>query len=299
MFKKVIPFNYIIGIQGGVLMNLSDNFEQICAEYSENRNIMFDMDGDPEDNYDCVDTCIVWSGITFYGIPFGLSEKQLDNIYNGDYRAAVKIGKIFGCLILCKQMIDKSNDPLETCDDSNGNLEYTISALSDESGPLNWESGDPAQDVYYIHELKMEPEYDYAPLKSKILKELPYLILSFFHAAPNIIAFYPSPMEYTPDPLQEEREQLLRGIAADKIDSSLGKITGEKSDNEINGNIVKFSDAYKFSEDEIKFVMGRRYSGSSYPEDAKNKDEYSFYEANGFEEMGDSRLLYKCLDKDY
>jgi len=44
--------------------------------------------------------------------------------------------------------------------------------------------------------------------------------------------------------------------------------------------------------------MVRRHSGSSYPEEAKNKDEYAFFEANGFEEVGDSRLLYKCIWRD-
>jgi hypothetical protein len=116
-----------------------------------------------------------------------LSDNQLGNIDNGDYLNAVKIGKLFGCLVLCKQMIKEDNDPLEVCDDSDGDLEYTISALRDEGGPLNLEHGNPDQDVYYIHELQMESGYEYDPLKSKILEELPGLILSFLHVAPDIL----------------------------------------------------------------------------------------------------------------
>lgn len=49
----------------------------------------------------------------------------------------------------------------------------------------------------------------------------------------------------------------------------------------------------RLDEDELKLIMGRRHSGSSYPEEAKDCKEYAFYESNGFEEAGNSRLLYK------
>ncbi|ADY55587.1 hypothetical protein Sgly_1273 [Syntrophobotulus glycolicus DSM 8271] len=52
-----------------------------------------------------------------------------------------------------------------------------------------------------------------------------------------------------------------------------------------------------FSKDELNFIMRRRYSGSSYPEDAKDKKEYAFYKANGVEEAGVNRLLYKYVGR--
>jgi hypothetical protein len=190
-------------------------------------------------------------------------------------------------------MIEEGYDPLEVCDASDGDLEYTISALSDEDGPLNMETGDPEQDVFYIHELQMESGNDDAPLKGRILDELPGLIFSFLHIAPDILAFYPAPLEYTPDPAEEERYQILQNIAAQKIDSAIGAIIGEQPAEQPGGNVLKFADAYRFSEDELKFVTRRRYSGSSYPDEAKDLKEYAFYQANGFEEVGNSRLLYK------
>lgn len=42
-------------------------------------------------------------------------------------------------------------------------------------------------------------------------------------------------------------------------------------------------------------VMGRRNSDSGYPENLKNRDEWDIFERAGFEEAGDSRLLYKLL----
>lgn len=272
---------------------MSENikFKSICADYSVKNSIIFDIDDDYNYNYDCVDTCLIWNCINFYGIPFGLSDNQIEGIYDGDYQEVVKIGKMRGCLILCKQMIEEGWDPLEVCDESSGDLEYTISALSDEDGPLNMETGDPEQNVFYIHELQIEAEYDDELLKGRIIDELPGLIFSFLHVAPDILAFYPAPLEYTPDPVVEERYQILQDIAAQKIDSVIDSISKKQH----GSNVFQFADAYRFSEDELKFVTRRRYSGSSYPDEAKDLKEYSFYQANGFEEAGNSRLLYKFV----
>lgn len=270
-------------------------FESIYADYSDKNSLIFELGDSYYDNYDCVDTCLIWSHITFYGVPFGFSDDQINSLFNRDYREVVKIGELHGCLIMCKQIIEEDDDPLEVCDASDGDLEYTISALSDEDGPLNMETGDPEQDVFYIHEFQMESEYDDASLKSRILDELPGLILSFLHIAPDILAFYPAPLEYTPDPAEQERYQKLQHIAKQKMDSALGAIIGEQPAKQPSSNVLKFGDAYQFTEDELKFVTRRRYSGSSYPDEAKDPKEYAFYQENGFEEAGNSRLLYKIL----
>lgn len=270
-------------------------FQAICAAYSCDDNHIIDFESDYDD-YDCHDTCVVWNNIIFYGIPFDILDDNMGSIYEGDYKDAVKIGELFGCLILCRQIIDENEEPLIICDDIDGDLEYTISALSDD-GPLNPEQGDPYQDVYYIHELKMKEGYDEVPLKSRIINDLPQLILKFCHVLPDILAFYSSPLEYTRDPDKEARYKALQHIHSQKISSVFEEIIGEKQKGK-EDNIVKFGDSYRFTEDEVNMVMGRRHSGSSYPEEAKNMDEYAFYEANGFEEAGDSRLLYKCVWRD-
>ncbi len=270
-------------------------FHSICADYSCNNNHVFDIESDYDD-YHCHDTCVVWNYLTFYGVPFDLLDDKMSSIYEGDYGDAVKIGELFGCLILCRQIIDEGEDPLIICDDIDADLEYTISALSDEDGPLDPENGDPYQDVYYIHQLRMESDYDDVLLKSRIIKELPRLIFKFSHVVPDILAFYSAPLEYTRDPDKEARYEALQSIHSQKISSIFDGIMGEKQKEK--DNIVKFGDAYRFTDDEINIVMGRRHSDSAYPEEAKNKDEYAFYEANGFEEVGNSRLLCKYVGRD-
>ena len=273
-------------------MNKKAKFQSICADYSDRKSHIFFMDGDYPDN-DCADNCVIWNNITFYGIPFGLSEDQMTRIDESDYRDAIKIGEMHGCLILCKQILDDGCDPLETCDDVDGDLEYTISALSDEAGPLNEKTGEAYQDIYYIDALEMETGYDDESIKSKIIAELPSLIRDFFHVVPDLLAFYPSPLEYTLEPNVEEKYQILGDLAAQKVDLALGTVMADKPKEQESSNILAFAGAYEFSEDELNMVMRIRNSSSSYPEEVEDKEEYAFYESNGFEEAGESRLLYK------
>lgn len=40
---------------------MSENikFQSICADYSDKNSLIFDIDDDYNDNYDCVDTCLL------------------------------------------------------------------------------------------------------------------------------------------------------------------------------------------------------------------------------------------------
>lgn len=196
-------------------------------------------------------------------------------------------------------MLSEGENPWVICDDLDADFEYTISALMDEGGPLNSEDGDPEQDIYYIREFEMVPDYNDIKLKSKIIHELPNFIFTFLHVNPELLAFYPAPLEYPPDENLEARYQALNSIRAQKIETAFGSIISGDSKKKSNDNVANFGDAYQFTEDEFNMVMGRRHSESSYPEEAKDRKEYEFYEANEFEEVGDSRLLYKYIGDDF
>lgn len=281
-------------------MNKKIKIKSICADCSGLNNNIFDVSSDCN-IYDYSDACIFWDIITFYGIPFDFEDEEISDFYEGDYTEGVKIGKLTGCMIMCKQMIDQGYDPLITCDDVDGDLEYTISALSDIGGPLNVESGEPYQDVYYIDELYMDPNYDEETLKSRIIEEIPRIVASLFHTFPDILAYYPAPLEYEPDPGKEARYSALQNIAIQKLDNTISEMFTDsiESEREDAKNILKFGDLYQFSDDELKMVMRRRNSESSYPAEARDKKEYNFYEKNGFKEVGDSRLLYKDVTNSY
>ena len=276
-------------------MDKKIEFESISASCSFDNNYLFNLSNE-HSYYDCTDSCVIWNNITFYGIPFNLTDEQMDNIYDGDYHDAIKIGELFGCMILCKHILNEGYDPVEICDNVAGDLEYAMSALSDIEGPLNSDNGEPYQDVYYIHELNMLPSYDDKLLKNKIIDELPKIIISLLHVSPEIIAYYPSPLEYERDPDELARKKALNLFAAQKIEAATKRMNLNNDDISEDNKIINFGDRYPFSDDEINIIMGRRHSGSSYPEEVKDKSKFAFYEANGFIEAGDSRLLYRYTD---
>ncbi len=268
------------------------NFEYICAHRSHLANYLFSLDNDYAD---CHNSCTIWDTITFYGVPLDLSDEDISSIQDGDYTNAIKIGSMQGCLILCRQMLVEDQDPWQICDDDNGDLEGTISALKRPGCPLNEEDGDPWQDVYYIHKWTMEKGYNSAPLKGEILDRLPNIILMLFHVKPDILAYYPTPLKYTPDPALEARLQALENISVQKINAYFDSLLGstDSESNPSKSNIRSFGVAYKLSESEQNELIKRIEAGGAYPKNAKRKKEFSFFESHGFMEAGNSRLLYK------
>lgn len=275
------------------------NFKYICAHRSKSAHYLFRVDAEYED-YDCHSSCIIWDTITLYGVPHDLSDEALSNVFDGKYADAIEIGSMYGCLILCKQMLTEGEDPWLICDDEDGDLEYTISALKDPECPLNEDDGNPWQDVYYIHEWNMKRGYKSAALKSEILDRLPNIILMLFNVKPDILVYYPAPLKYKPDPNEEARHKALQNIGMQKLEAAFSFLT-DKSNNsesgELKNNIRNFGVYYKLNENEFNYLARRRQVGISYPESAKRKSEFSFFESNGFVEAGNSRLLYKISDQ--
>jgi len=249
--------------------------ESICADYSKSKNHVFDIHGDFRD-YDCHSTCVVWNHMTFYGIPFDLLDDRMEGIYQGDYREAVKIGELFGCLILCRQMQDEGEDPLVICEDIDDELGCVISALSDEEdGPLSLENGNSYQNVYYIHELTMEEDYDEKHLEARIVNELSGLVLTFCHVVPDILAFYPSLLEYAPDQdngvIEQETPGPVPGPSI-SFDPIFGQVlTLDKRDPDLTR------------------------SAASYSEGLADSGGYEVFVNNGFKEVGDSGVLFKYV----
>lgn len=194
-------------------------FEFICADCAHADNVLFTLNDDYERFHECVDDCLVWCDIVFYGIPVGLTDDQMEEIYERNYRHAVRIGRLTGCLILARDLLEMDEDPLMACDAADADLGYIMAALTDTDGPLNEETGDFYQDVFYLHDLEIGKKYGDL-YKGKILDDLPNLIFSFLHVVPDVFAFYPAPLRCAKDP-QGEGNELLPSIVAKK-----GQVSG-------------------------------------------------------------------------
>ena len=100
-----------------------------------------------------------------------------------------KIGTVSGHLILTSQIIQDGWDPVSICDDITEDLKYVMATMSSPSGPLYQYSALSDENVLYIHEIKMEPDYETPELKGRVLRELPWLCMRFMHVRPEVIAY--------------------------------------------------------------------------------------------------------------
>ena len=136
-------------------------------------------------------------------------------------------------------------------------------------------------------------------LEKRILEELPYLIKDFMHVAPDILAYYPPPMKAERESQEEAHRLALRAFAINQVARRLGVLLVlDGKERKTDEKILTFTGDYHFTEDEVKMVLGRRYSGSAYSEERKNRAEWRLFEDLGFQEAGDSRLLYKSLGRE-
>ena len=265
-------------------------FELIIASSTQKKDYIFEASEFSGDGFDCHTSYIIPISITYKGVPANLTDEELDEMFSGNVKKYPIIATMDAWLILCKQIIDEGENPYVICDDTSGDLEYVMSALSEGKGPLNKENGNPYQNLLYIHELFVEKEYRRQGLGSRILSELPYTIANNFYNKPEIIAYFVAPTSYDwKDENQLVRENAVRYIANDRVSHYFDNILDKKSDDD---NIINFSSYYPLTDDDINMYIGRRHSGSSYPEELKNPVFLTFYEANGFIEAGNSRVYY-------
>ena len=114
---------------------------------------------------------------------------QKESLCSEQATAKHKIGTVSGHLILTRQLLHDGCDPVSICDDINADLRYVITVLYGPSGPLN-KYGEPEDgQILYIHEIKMESDYETPELKSRVIRELPWLCMRFMLIRPGIIVY--------------------------------------------------------------------------------------------------------------
>lgn len=274
------------------------SFSQVFAESNDDHHHMFSLED--EGDQEIHDTCVLQSQIDFFGVDEDADEDFYEKIYVDDRSDLTKIGSVNGTLILYKEIEALGEDPLAICDDLDGDLEFTISALREKKGPLSIKKDSANNNVFYIRDFVMMEEFAHdQKLKSKILQQLPEVIFALLHARPGILAYIPE-MPRSPEQIKRDEErarafELVDINAEDYIPFSnpYDFISDEHSED--RQNPFDFGRVTRYSEDEINEMMGRRTDKVPYPEELKNREEFDFFEANGFMEAGETRLLYKKL----
>ena len=201
--------------------------------------------------------------IEYYG------ERQLDGEDSTAY-----IGCVSGWLVSGDQLGYRP----EMCDDTDAELGFVVSAMSEDNGLLEM---DPYRSFFYIHELKMEDEYNTNKLKLKILQNLAETVLTLYHIYPSLIIVYPEPLFRIKTGIEQIKDDFAVFAAKEMLD-----------------DITQSSDEISLSLDEEQFcyLMGQRKPHESYPEEAKNRKLWTLYQNAGFEEHSDTRVLFYNTD---
>lgn len=230
--------------------------------------------------FDCDDyesNVIFPCNIDIYGIPSDIDEEII--MYD-DSECALKIGNISGYMILAKDIEDRGIDIHDLCGSIDADLEFVCSALQEGGGPAEKEEIFYDYNMFYIHEIEIDSKYMTKELFSKIVSELPEILLYHYHVCPEMLIYYPVPLEY--DRCMDELQQRIAEAA---LSESLKHLYGDDETDDDTPHLV-------MSPDQLNRAMGKRVQGESYPESAKDKPLWEMYESNGFKEWLNTRVLY-------
>lgn len=284
---------------------MKTDIQEIFASYEDQNCVYFPISKKTGKEYDRLKTYFLDGEIELYGLPIkaesevtGTKRNPIDAAIDGDFTGLLKIGIIRGTLILGRLLYFAGEDILDAADEHSEELQYVVSSLFDDGGPMNEETGDPALDVYCIHEIEIDTKIVKSNVKSRVLKEIPFLVREFYHVLPDLLTYHPAPVndKWISASMREENE-LLQTIAQEQaelnINAALGRLPEiiEKQPKNVH-NVFMHHD---FTDDEIHKVMGMRNSSSEYPEEFKDLKVVSFYKRNGFKELTGSRLMVKII----
>jgi hypothetical protein len=260
-------------------------FETLAVRYDAGgtRTSVFSIDDAPGDWIDPDFNTIEWCEFLVYGVP--KTQDDLEKVSEGDYTSAIQIGRIFGCHVPNALIINLGAEPYDVCDGANADLEAMYSVFNElkESGDLvDW-----CDDIFYIHEIELNPEYQGFGYEAKLLLQLPAIIVTALRVFPSLLMYYPAPTQYDKPERDEEAEAIL-------MHRLKYNTRGMDTSAEAN-NIRLFPPLREVPEKEINRFLGRRNTGDTLPVEYRNQGLYTLYKSAGFVEAGQTGWLYKCI----
>lgn len=210
---------------------------------------------------------------------FGVSYNDLDE--NSDN--SVKLGTVCGYLIKTVAASRLDEDVYNLYDDINAELEFVISALAQDDGPLSEDDFGFIKNHFHIEEVAIEDTdvFEY------VLSALPNMLLAHYNIIPDIISYHPASLPYQESKADQLKKAIASEIAAEVINEYY------EPDDTINYD----DDHYQLvlSEEQQDIVMGKRNRDDVYPEQYKDKALWDKYEKAGFVEWDNTRVMYKNI----
>ena len=259
-------------------------FDRLAVRYLSNDERISEFSVD-EKIGQWLDPCydaIAWSEFIVYGFPPTSSDEDEDDEPEDDFSTATEIGKISGCHIARSLIVNLEDDPYVVCDDADQDLEAMYSVLQEHEGDFI-----DYNDIYYLLEIELKPEYQGFGYEAILLMQLPAIIVRSLHVFPSLIMHLPRQTQYDEPEQNEEMDAIIRHHSEyilQNIDKSV------KDD-----NVVLFPPMHKIPEKEINRMLGRRNPGDTVPEAYRNQEIYRLFKSVGFEEIGRTGWLCKRI----
>jgi len=261
-------------------------FEILAIRYDgQNRNTaVFSINDTPGEWIDQYADTIIWHEFTVYGLPD--AEDVLDQVYEGDFSAAVQIGAISGYHVPVSLIDNLSAEPYTVCDAENADLEAMYSVVQECE-----DIQDFINDIFYIHEIELTPEYQGFGYETILLLQLPAVIVKALRVFPDLLMYFPQPTQSD----EPERDLEAEAILAHRLEYSTPMILkGDTGD-----NVSFFPPKHPVPEREANRFLGRRNPGDIVPIAYRDQNLYRLYRAAGFEDAGQTGWLYKRIHSIY
>ena len=270
---------------------------EVFGEFDE------EMEGEPE-------YYIPYASVKIREISESESDDLDDEALDRD-KIGTAVCTLNGWLILSNFMKSDGYDPHYICDAFSQDIEYCWSALTDPNISALSLFEDQGN-IYYVDSIDIEPAYQLQNDKTSIIVGLLANILSFINDIVNeeeimagsekeeriinggsccidTIAFYPRALPYD-NSMQQKQTDLACSLVS--------QIRNEDFERTLNPDAEESDIQIKVTPELYLRAAGMRVSGDTYPEEAKNREEWDLLEAAGWYECGNSRLLYKTSNDD-
>ena len=218
--------------------------------------------------------------IKLYGVPDTWGDEKMEEAIECE-DTAIPLGEISGYMVLGQALCLIGDDLLDYCDNADGDLEYTASALMERDGPLNEDS-----DLFHITEFNVSENVDPVEVK-KLLIELPDIIFTHMHVTPDIVSISPAPLPHEKSKLEQVQEGLAEIAYRETSRRVDAQIFGSDYDADPD------EPQLEISPEQLNIAMGRRNEGDSYPEQYIDRKAWQLFIDAGFTEWRKTRVLYK------
>ena len=249
-------------------------YEHLISVHKTNSKHISDLTGDEGENL------APYIELIIYGIPADWEEKRIYAAIDSTDNA-VYLGTIAGHMILGFEMFRQEWDMHDLCDDLSGDLEFIVSALTEDNGPLSEAYDGNMENHFYIDKMELEDD----SIMNEVVHQLPYMLLTHCNVFPSTLSYYSIPLPHEESKLDKVKRDLAMMAYTDTVNMVFDKENYDPN----KPHLI-------MSEEQQNMILGRRNKGESYPAEYINHEEWKLFLDAGFKEWGNTRVLYKFTD---